>query len=244
METVLGGLRQCWPVVGYRVLDSQYFGVAQRRRRLFFVCGPTDGDVAEVLALTESGGRDPAPGGAAGTGIAYALAAGAGGSKFGSGRAAQDTFVTAFDTTQITHRENRSRPLAGEPCHPLAATANPPTIAATLNTGGCEGGFRSEPGEHLVLADPISASEGKTYTHEGTHNFRLHNVVGAVRRLTPIECERLQGFPDGHTCLCGAEADWRACTCPDSARYRALGNAVTVNVVAWLGARLARVMAR
>lgn len=51
-----------------------------------------------------------------------------------------------------------------------------------------------------------------------------------VRRLTPLECERLQGFPDGHT---DGESD--------SARYRMLGNAVAVPVVAWIAERLVRV---
>jgi site-specific DNA-cytosine methylase len=54
-----------------------------------------------------------------------------------------------------------------------------------------------------------------------------------VRRLTPVECERLQGFPDGWTEPAGS----------DSARYRALGNAVTVNVPAWLFARMREVAA-
>jgi DNA (cytosine-5)-methyltransferase 1 len=71
-------------------------------------------------------------------------------------------------------------------------------------------------------------------------------ATSAVRRLTPVECERLQGFPDGWTCLCtpleayaaDPEAAALACTCPDGPRYRALGNAVTVNVIAWLGQRL------
>lgn len=82
-----------------------------------------------------------------------------------------------------------------------------------------------------------------------------------VRRLTPTECERLQGFPDGHTCLCGVRPDcpdrrvppWVdltrlslggcghsacGCTCSDSRRYRALGNAVAVPCVRWIGERL------
>lgn len=67
-----------------------------------------------------------------------------------------------------------------------------------------------------------------------------------VRRLTPLECERLQGFPDGWTCLCQpitAYADdpdtaALACRCPDGPRYPALGNAVTVTVAEWLGRRL------
>jgi DNA (cytosine-5)-methyltransferase 1 len=49
-----------------------------------------------------------------------------------------------------------------------------------------------------------------------------------VRRLTPVECERLQGFPDGWTDPAGS----------DSARYRTLGNAVTVNVPQWLFRRM------
>jgi site-specific DNA-cytosine methylase len=49
----------------------------------------------------------------------------------------------------------------------------------------------------------------------------------SVRRLTPVECERLQGFPD----------DWTACV-SDSQRYKQMGNAVTVNVIEWIGERL------
>lgn len=54
------------------------------------------------------------------------------------------------------------------------------------------------------VADPLVVKEGETYTQEGSGNFRVRNVVTdlvrwAVRRLTPTECERLQGAPDGHT---------------------------------------------
>jgi len=65
----------------------------------------------------------------------------------------------------------------------------------------------------------------------------------SVRRLTPTECERLQGFPDGWTCLCGVEPyTTLTCRCPDSARYRAMGNAVTVPVIEWIGRRLMAVL--
>jgi DNA (cytosine-5)-methyltransferase 1 len=56
------------------------------------------------------------------------------------------------------------------------------------------------------------------------------SVAGAaigVRRLTPVECERLQGFPDNWT-------DGQA----DSSRYRQMGNAITVNVAEWIGHRM------
>jgi site-specific DNA-cytosine methylase len=58
----------------------------------------------------------------------------------------------------------------------------------------------------------------------------------SVRRLTPTECERLQGFPDGHTAI-----PWKgkpASDCPDGPRYRALGNSMAVNVMRWIGRRI------
>lgn len=60
-----------------------------------------------------------------------------------------------------------------------------------------------------------------------------------VRRLTPRECERLQGFPDDWTLVPyrGRPAD----ECPDSPRYSALGNSFAVPVVRWIGERIARV---
>lgn len=59
-----------------------------------------------------------------------------------------------------------------------------------------------------------------------------------VRRLTPRECERLQGFPDDYTLI-----PWRkkpASECPDGPRYKALGNSMAVPVMRWIGERIAR----
>ena len=61
----------------------------------------------------------------------------------------------------------------------------------------------------------------------------------AVRRLTPRECERLQGFPDDYTAI-----PWRNKTadkCPDSPRYKAIGNSMAVPVMRWIGERIAKV---
>lgn len=58
-----------------------------------------------------------------------------------------------------------------------------------------------------------------------------------VRRLTPLECERLQGFPDGHTLI-----GWKgkpAEECPDGPRYKAIGNSMAVPVMRWIGKRIA-----
>lgn len=93
------------------------------------------------------------------------------------------------------------------------------------------------------------------------HADNLHEQKDGVRRLTPTECERLQGFPDGWTCLCGVRPDcpdrrtplWVdpstfqlggcghsacGCQCTDSARYRALGNTVAIPEVRWIADRL------
>lgn len=61
-----------------------------------------------------------------------------------------------------------------------------------------------------------------------------------VRRLTPIECERLQGFPDNHT-----QIPWRgkaAADCPDGPRYKAIGNSMAVPVMRWIGERIAEAL--
>jgi DNA (cytosine-5)-methyltransferase 1 len=67
----------------------------------------------------------------------------------------------------------------------------------------------------------------------------VHGVAQAmtVRRLTPRECERLQGFPDDYTLI-----PWRkkaADDCPDGPRYKALGNSMAVNCMEWIGERIA-----
>jgi DNA (cytosine-5)-methyltransferase 1 len=86
------------------------------------------------------------------------------------------------------------------------------------------------------LQDPVSLTEGSPALGQ---NEKAVQTGAAVRRLTPTECERLQAFEDGHTCLCGVEPySTASCRCPDGPRYAALGNAVTTSVVHWLGERL------
>lgn len=70
---------------------------------------------------------------------------------------------------------------------------------------------------------------------------RSYVASSAVRRLTPVECERLQGFPDDYT-----QIPWRkkpADECPDGPRYKSLGNSMAVPVMSWIGQRIAAVEA-
>ncbi|WP_244640720.1 DNA cytosine methyltransferase [Pelagibacterium lentulum] len=74
-------------------------------------------------------------------------------------------------------------------------------------------------------------------TNSDGHSALIHS---AVRRLTPVECERLQGFPDNYT-----QIPWRgkpADQCPDGPRYKALGNSWAVPKFTWLRCRIARFM--
>jgi DNA (cytosine-5)-methyltransferase 1 len=84
------------------------------------------------------------------------------------------------------------------------------------------------------------------YTEEGTPPLRASasgsNQVPtmaqgmAVRRLTPVECERLQGFPDTYT-----DIKSKGKATPDGSRYKALGNSMAVPVMAWIGKRIQQV---
>jgi DNA (cytosine-5)-methyltransferase 1 len=90
----------------------------------------------------------------------------------------------------------------------------------------------------------VAAEQANTLNQFDTGERDTHAVAQAmtVRRLTPRECERLQGFPDDWTMI-----PWRkkgAEECPDGRRYRALGNSMAVNVMAWIGERIAGVEAR
>jgi DNA (cytosine-5)-methyltransferase 1 len=130
--------------------------------------------------------------------------------------------VVPFDTTQVTSAGNYSSPKLGDPCHPLAAGAHAPAIAFTERSR--DDGRSLEAQEELAYA--------LTNPGEGGRAQERNIVAGmAVRRLTPRECERLQGFPD----------DWTAGE-SDSARYRLLGNAVAVPVAGWIARRMVAVL--
>jgi DNA (cytosine-5)-methyltransferase 1 len=128
-----------------------------------------------------------------------------------------------FDTTQITSPANYSKPQAGDPCHPLAAGAHAPAVAQPVAFDGY----------NQSLSDTCQTIRADK--SDGDHVGMVMQSM-AVRRLTPVECERLQGFPDGYT-----QIAWRRspeANCPDGPRYKALGNSWAVPVVAWIGKRI------
>ncbi len=92
-----------------------------------------------------------------------------------------------------------------------------------------EPGFaRNDRGAPDTVSPPLKAQSGQTGKGDAAPVL-LSNM--AVRRLTPLECERLQRFPDNYTNIPGAS---------DTTRYKALGNSMAVPVMHWIGQRLAR----
>lgn len=143
------------------------------------------------------------------------------------GRAGIGVGAIAFDTTQITSATNGSSPKAGDPCHPLAAGGHAPAIAFNPKMGG-------DPTMGTGVND-----DGTAYTIDTDGRSNAVAQGWAVRRLTPTECERLQGFPDNFTNVPWGKKD----TSPDGPRYKALGNSMAVNVMRWIGQRIDRVEA-
>ena len=210
----------------YRVLDAQYAGLAQRRKRVFVVgCLGDWRRAAAVLFERHSLSGHPAPSRETGKGIAVGALAGtspSGGGHFGvanslncnSGR---PYLPIAFDTTHITSAANRSNPRPGDPCHPLAARQHAPAIAFGWQNSASQGSSNSE---HF---SPTLDKSKTPAVAQGS----------AVRRLTPRECARLQGFPDDYLNI-----TYRGKPAADGPKYRALGNSWAVPVVSWFGKRI------
>lgn len=161
-----------------------------------------------------------------------------------------------FDTTQITSAANYSNPRPGDPCHPLAAGAHAPAIAFDCTASGMNGFGIGD------IANPSRVgTHGSGTSHQAVaYTTKMHNTKSnnagklfeerspcldanspapalltpwQVRRLTPRECERLQGFPDDYTAILRAGK-----LAKDGPRYRALGNSMAVNVMRWIGSRI------
>lgn len=139
----------------------------------------------------------------------------------------------------------------GQPIVPVAfsskdcggdATEN---MSPTLRAGG-HAGSHANAGAPPAVAYGIrtanTSSNGWGIQEEVTHTLDTaqgvavpHNM--AVRRLTPVECERLQGFPDGHT-----DVPYRGKPASDGPRYKAIGNSMAVPVMRWIGERIQKLL--
>ena len=194
--------------LAWRVVDARFFGVPQRRRRVFIVgCLGDDGERA-VRALGAGGEGNLEAGECSWQGATAGAVGGVGGVggvmterlakclTTSNERLDSETESFVVETATATSFAQNQR---GEP--------RESDIAAQLTTGG---GLRT------------TDVEGGVYVgHRGS----------SVRRLTPTECERLMGWPDGWTAVDGDKT-------PDGRRYAACGNGVVANVSEWIGRRI------
>ena len=144
-------------------------------------------------------------------------------------QASQHAVCLPFDTTQMTSAANRSNPQYGDPCPPLAAGAHAPAIATAY-------GFqpriaRNGRGDMGDVVCALTAQAGETGKGDAAPHVAIPPMQ--VRRLTPRECERLQGFWDDYTLV-----TVRGKPAADGPRYKALGNSMAVPVMAWIGRQI------
>lgn len=271
--------------VAWRVLDAQYFGVAQRRRRVFVVASARkDCNPAEILFEFDGVRRDSAPSREAEKAVAALTANGVGTCgaddnqaqaghlvAFGGGNTSgaidvgtcltakgqrldfdTETFAMAFSCKDygadasieiaptmraMNHTGSHANAggqlavcVTGDITHTLKAEGfdasedgtgrgQPIVPAYSVALRGREGGATAELGDEV--AGCLRASTGG--------GDKPHVLTNAVRRLMPTECEALQAFPQGYTGIPGAA---------DGPRYKALGNSMCVNVMAFIGRRI------
>ena len=257
--TFLGALGELGYGFAYRVLDAQWFGVAQRRRRVFVIGYLGDWQhPAKVLFESESVCRDTPPSREAGQEVTNCLAEGTGKRPvaqqihYRKSRRAQsvndhETWVedavsntlNCFDVGDV-----RSTDVVAQP---VCFQQNTRDEVRYINGDGqIAGALAAESGmkQTNYVAQPVAWDEelnarenlagamlrgGDGGRHDGVMTEAMQ-----VRRLTPVECERLQGFPDNYTNI-----PWRKKPeSPDGPRYKALGNSMAVPVMRWIGERI------
>ena len=249
----LGALGQLGYGFAYRVLDAQYFGVPQRRKRVFVVgCLGDWRSAAAVLFESHSLQGHSAPGRKKGQKPSPSVTTGAPFSRTGNERVECDAIVPYTSTigtldTQCGFQNQTHQTVANG--HLLIENELMGTITArmfsSLGARDCEVGAihaaYSKATSEAGLSDitmSLTASMGS-----GGADLAAKPMVcsNAVRRLTPTECERLQGFPDNYTQIPYRKKD--AENCPDSPRYKAMGNSMAVPVMKWIGERIEMVEA-
>jgi DNA (cytosine-5)-methyltransferase 1 len=251
--------------IAWRVLDAQYFGVAQRRRRVFVVASADPRFRPEqVLFEREGVRRDIAPSREAGKGYSGGFEAGPCGVR---GTDLAPTLDTRCKDGPIRNQvgcgvvspsvtskwaKGCGGP-AGDECQNLVAqhmiggfdyennAHGPDDATGTLLKGSPSGGDRPLPAVCFGVGEvfgTLRAKPGSGFRSDGSNVEAVVATQSAVRRLTPEECETLQGFPHGHTRI-----PWRgkpAADCPDGPRYKAIGNSMAVPCMAHIGERLDR----
>lgn len=233
--------------IAWIVKDAQYFGVAQRRKRVFVVASARKGfDPCQVLFESEGVRRDTPPSREPQSAVAALTARGVGTCGADDNQAQAGHIIAECANGDISHTLKAegfdgSEDGTGRGIPVIAFgggnTGGNIDVAACLTTKGQRIDFDVETFAVHGTQDPDVNLE---LDHALGCNHGQENAISKgmlVRRLMPVECERLQGFPDNHTLI-----SWRgkeASECPDGPRYRAIGNSMAVPVMRWIGERIA-----
>ncbi len=294
--SILGGMVELGYGIAYRVLDAQYFGVPQRRRRVFVVGYLGDARrAAAVLFERHSLSGNPAPRRETGEDVAGTLgggsqsrgwnnsldvsgafipiSAGTVGARAGSGT--DDLLNNGLIARCVTTREGSRQDPSIETLIPalwsitpsnsnkdynarladkaqaVTAGGNRPSardgdlVAFSCKDHGADVGELSptlrsmgHDGSHANAGGQVAIARTLTRRYDGSpssngQGYEIIHAGIAVRRLTPRECERLQGFPDDYTLI-----TYRGKPAADGPRYKALGNSMAVPVMRWIGERI------
>jgi DNA (cytosine-5)-methyltransferase 1 len=206
-ETILRTLGDLGYWYEYQVLNSKYFGVPQNRERVFIIGHLRDSGSKQIFPIGESAElsyeedrREQEDG----SGICSTIDA-----RYGALRNSGETYILSYSPRTNSSKLGGSGPLlSNEHCFTLDST---PHMILLDNFGG-------------NIKQRVKEADS-AWTLGGSKTGVMQQQQ--IRRLTPIECKRLQGFPDRWT-----EG------ISDTQRYKCLGNAVTVNVIEFLGRQL------
>jgi DNA (cytosine-5)-methyltransferase 1 len=279
----LGAVAQLGYGFAYRVLDAQYCGVAQRRRRVFVVGYLGDWrPAAAVLFERSSLRRDLAPSRTAGkepsayfeSSLAQYREGDIGGTLKASGGVlggGSETFLV--QKVYETHPADSRVKEMGETCQTVTSRwgtggGNVPLVQAFRKSRRAQSvedyetwvddgisntinlfdqgdirtthavveaySIREDAGANTFSATPLAVTPALQALRPSVQSHHAQTFVAdsaKVRRLTPTECERLQGFPDGFTNIPWRKKD----TSPEGLRYKALGNSMAVPCMQWIG---------
>ncbi len=268
LGSFLGALVELGYGFSYRVLDAQYFGVPQRRRRIFVVgCLGDWESPAKVLFERESLRRDTPPSREKKQATAsftpssfgnYSEGVGTLRSAGGDLGGGSETLVYAPDispcleTTCNDYSRADGFTMMVYETHPADSRVKPmgdvcQTVTSRWGTGGGNVplvqeaySIREDAKANNFSATPLAVTPALQALRPSVQSHHAQTFIAnpmTVRRLTPIECERLQGFPDNFTNI-----PWRGKPdTPDAPRYKAMGNSMAVPCMKWLGKRIQKV---